>query len=400
MTTKEMSFLDFLFILTKWKRLLIYNFLIISVIAVVVSLILPKYYRATAVFLPPARNSGLASIIENFSVDILGGSDITGEDCLSILNSRELRQKIIDRYDLMTLYDRDYVEHVLLDLEDNVEIESELMVGIGTTSVSSVSLSVIDESPQRAADMANDFLALLENKIVELNTLKAGNNRRFLQQRVADNVRDLTTAEDSLKAFQMRYGAIEITEQAKVAIAAAAQIKSEMLTAEITREALVRQLSPNHVEIAKLDNQIIALQKKYSELHQSNEIVRNENDVLIPIDKIPAIGLQYYRHLREVEIQNAVFKMLVPLLEQAKIQESKTIPVLRVVDHAVPPTYKYKPKRAIIVLAIVGVSMAFLCLYIFFVEYVQRIRETDTVQHNKLMALKENLRLRKSTDDN
>jgi capsule polysaccharide export protein KpsE/RkpR len=244
--------------------------------------------------------------------------------------------------------------------------------------------------------MANDFLAFLEDKIVELNTLKAKNNRRFLQERVDKTYEDLSLSEDSLKAFQLRYGAIEITEQARVAIEAAAQIKAELLQAEVARNALILQLSPNHSEIAVLDNQIQALEAKYNELHRSDQVIKPDNDVLFPIDQIPVVGLQYYRLFREVEIQNALLKMLVPLLEQAKIQESKTIPVLRVVDKAVPPTYKFKPKRAIIVIAIVGVSMVFCFLYIFFTEYVRRVRETDSTQHDKLMALKENLKFRKS----
>jgi uncharacterized protein involved in exopolysaccharide biosynthesis len=295
----------------------------------------------------------------------------------------------------MAIYDKDYTEHVLKELENNVLIESELQVGIGSTSISSVSISVIDKSPQRAAEMANDFLVLLEEKIVALNTLKAGNNRAFLAQRVAQNMKDLTAAEETLNAFQTKYGAIEITEQAAIAIAAAAEIKAELMRAEIAKEALLPRLNRSHSEIEQLDDQIRALKKKYAQLHEGENIARTGTDVFFPIDQIPDIGMQYYRYLRDVEIQNTLLKMLVPLFEQAKIQETKTIPVLRIVDKAVPPTYKYKPKRALIVIGILAVSLAFCFLYIFSVEYMRRIKETDAVQHDKLLALRQSLRFAK-----
>jgi uncharacterized protein involved in exopolysaccharide biosynthesis len=53
-----------------------------------------------------------------------------------------------------------------------------------------------------------------------------------------------------------------------------------------------------------------------------------------------------------VEINSAVLEFLVPLYEQAKFQEEKDIPVLQVLDEAIPPTKKSYPPRTIFTLLI------------------------------------------------
>lgn len=384
---REVGLLDYLLILVKWRRVILTNFLIALALGVTLSLLLPKYYRATATFLPPSQSSGLSALIQNFSFDVLGASDISGEACLAILKSRELREQIIAKYDLMKVYEEKYLEHTLKELDANVVTAPEYQVGIGVSTISSVSLSVIDKSPQRAADMANDFLSLLEARIIELNTKKARNNRIFLEKRVAQNQQDLQAAEDSLRAFQEKYGAIEISAQSKATIEAAAQLKVDILALEMERNILAKNALPSNVSLSKLNTRLSAMQHEYEKFYAENTQVQNGYEVLLPIRKIPALALQYFRALRETEVQNRLYEMLVPLYEQAKIQEDKTIPVLKVIDRAIPPTYKYKPKRAFIVLGIVAVTLIFCLLYVFYREYLENLKQRDAEQHDKLLAL-------------
>jgi len=394
--SREVNLLDYLLVLVKWRKLLLINFFVVGIAAVIFSLILPKYYRATITFLPPAQSSGLTALVQNLSVDVLGASDITGEACITILNSRKLRQEIIEKYDLMTLYDKDYIEHALKKLESNVDIEFEYQVGIGVSTINSISLSVIDKSPQRAANMANDFLRLLEERIIELNTKKAKNNRIFLGNRLQQIRHDLQAAEDSLRWFQETFGAVEISAQSRVAIETAAQLKAEILATEVERSILEKNARPSNVNLIKINNRLAAMQKEYNQLYDGTTGVNNAPEVLIPIKKIPALALNYYRALRQTEIQNKLYQMIVPMYEQAKIQETKTIPVLKVIDRAVPPTYKYRPKRLFIVIGIVAVSTLFCLLYIFYREYLARLRENDIEQYRKVMALSKVFSFRKN----
>jgi tyrosine-protein kinase Etk/Wzc len=383
----ENDTLDFLVIFNKWKHKFLLSVSVVLIIAVIFSLLLTKKYKATALFLPPSTSSGLSSLIENFSFDILGGEDITGEMCLSVLNSRGLRTEIIKKYDLMKLYNKKYIEHALKVLDKNVLIESEMQVGIGSSSVTSISISVIDESPERAANMANDFIKMLEMKIIDLNTIKAKNNRLFLQKRVDQNASDLTNAENTLKDYQEKRGAIEITAQAQAAIETAAKLKAELIKAKTIRDALMMNLGKDNAQVQKAQNEIDAITKEYELLHDGFNDLADGKDVMMPINELPKVGLHYFRLLREVKIQNKLNEMLVPLYEQAKIQEEKNIPILRVVDYAVPPTYKFKPKRVVIVIGFVAVYSAMFYFYIFFIEYLNHLKYGDIEKYRKIANL-------------
>lgn len=394
MEKKEITFIDYLIIIAKWKKVILGTTIFVFILAVIFSLLLTKYYRASVLFLPPSQSSGLSSLIENFSIDILGNEEITGDVCLSILNSRDLREEIINKYGLMKLYKQKHLEHTLKELSKKVIINTELQVGIGSSNIISIAIYVIDKSPNRAANMANDFLAFLEKRLIKLNTQKASNNRIFLENRVQQNQSDLAAAEDSMKAFQKKYGAIEITAQAQAAIETAAKVKVELIKAKTTRDALLTHLSKNHSEVVSLQSQIEALSKEYNRLHEGEKVLATKRDILFPLNDIPDIGLRYYRLLREVEIQNKLQEMLIPLFEQAKIQEAKTVPILKVIDRAIPPTYKFKPKRAIIVVGIVFVYLSFLILFIFFKEYLERIETNNTEQSMKISRLIESIKFK------
>lgn len=386
--SKEVDFIDYLLLIAKWRKLIVSNLIIVGVFAVVLSLLLPKYYKAGVVFLPPSQSrGGLSALIQNLSLDILESSDISGEACLTILKSRELRQQIIEKYDLMSLYEERYIEHTLKELDKNVIIEPEYQVGIGVSAISSITLSVVDKDPKRAADIANDFMRLLEERIIALNTQKAKNNRLFLERRVAQNRLDLNAAEDSLRLFQEKFGTIEISAQSKASIQAAAELKAQMLALEIEKQILEKSFLPGSAELRQLNIRLEAMQKEYNGFYESSSSDRNKQEVFLPIGKIPSLSLEYFRALRETEIQNKLYEMLVPLHEQAKIQESKTIPVLKIIDRAVPPTYKDRPKRLLIVLGAVTVSTIFCLLYIFFREFVDDLKVNNQEQYYKFMAL-------------
>lgn len=55
-------------------------------------------------------------------------------------------------------------------------------------------------------------------------------------------------------------------------------------------------------------------------------------------------GIEVVRLSRELDIQNSVYTMLRKEYESTKLEESKEIPPFSVVDQAVPPKFKSKPK--------------------------------------------------------
>ena len=81
---------------------------------------------------------------------------------------------------------------------------------------------------------------------------------------------------------------------------------------------------------------------------------------------------------------------MIPQLEQAKVTEVKNTPTVQVIDPAIPAEYKYKPKRAVIVILAVMLALILHVLYLLLNEYLTR-RRTEDEQFSKNMDEMRNL---------
>lgn len=69
---------------------------------------------------------------------------------------------------------------------------------------------------------------------------------------------------------------------------------------------------------------------------------------LLTLNKLPQKAISYLRLYRDVEIYTNILEFELPLYEQAKIQEQKNVPILQIIDAAIPPAKRSFPKRTIL----------------------------------------------------
>jgi len=109
--------------------------------------------------------------------------------------------------------------------------------------------------------------------------------------------------------------------------------------------------------------------------------------VFTPFEKTPEIGMEYLRRFRNVEIQGRLLELLMPLYEQAKIEEQRNTPSLVVLDVAVPAEKASKPKRFILlVLATLGAFLV-ASLAAFFLDYLHHARRHRDQGEDEKIAL-------------
>ena len=227
---KKVNLIDYLYVFVKWRKLLITNFFIVCVVAIVISLLLPKWYESSAVIMPPKsdfNNLNISALVSKLPFGGLGipmGSEEV-QAFMAILKSRTIKEIVINKFNLIEVYEKKDIERTLEALEDNIE---------GTLGdEGQILLSVLDQEPKRAAEMANTLLSALDSIYTQLNIQKARNDRIFIEKRFTQNKEDLKTAEEQLKAFQEKYGVIDIPEQIRVAIGSAAEIQTLIYMTEI-----------------------------------------------------------------------------------------------------------------------------------------------------------------------
>jgi tyrosine-protein kinase Etk/Wzc len=359
MQKKELRFSDYIYILYKWKKFLIINLFIVLGLSTLYAFLLPLEYKATAtIMIPPENESafgGLTSLLGGKSSIASMGSKLfgvskTSEDILlGIINSRTALTDVINKFKLMEYYEIDdkNVDKALKAFRNDISSDP--------NEFGMIDFSVINKSPKVSAQIANYMVALVDSLNIEFNIERAKSNRIFIEKRYMQNVNDLRRAEDSLYKFQKKYGIVAVPEQLEVTVKAAAEVEAQLMKKEMEAyfiKQLYGEISPHYQGI--LAEQKL-LKSKIQEMKNSQDLSSSSN-ILYPFKEMPDIAIQYLRTFREVELQQTIMEFVLPMYEQAKVEEQKSIPTIMIIDKAVPPELKHSPKRSFI---IVGLFLVF-----------------------------------------
>ncbi len=386
--------LDFLINILKWKNLIIIFTFVGAVASVVIALVLPLQYITMA----SVRGAGGG---ESFNISSLmkstgGGMNLgslldvavpgrSGETdyYIAILKSRTVLDSMIYRFDLIDRYEVKKIEDARDKLKSNTELNRDNPAEI-------VFIGVHDKEPEIAFKMTSYYVELLNSIYSRLTSEAARNTRIHLEERYLETLKELTLVEDSLRIFQEKFGVYDIYLQTEAAIKSASTLKTNLILKEVEYQIKKINLGENSPEVNIIKKEIEELNKNYNKLITGNNY-STSTDIFIPFKNTPELGLRYFRLYRDVQIYNELIKVLIPLLEQSKIQELRETPSLLVIDHPVVPSKKSKPKRMIIVL--LGTSFFFFVgfLYAFIRENLNNVREKDPERYSKIQAIYKSL---------
>lgn len=369
---KEAKFSDYIYILFKWKKFIIINLFIVVLISTLIAFLIPNQYKATAtIMIPPSDQmglGGLTSLLGGKSSIASAGSRLfgmtnTSEDLLlGIINSRTALTNIINKFKLMEYYEihDNNFDKVIKAFRSDISADP--------NEYGMINFSIINKDPKVSAEIANYLVTLVDSMNIELNIQRAKNSRAFIEKRYFQNVSDLKKAEDSLYTFQKKYGIVAIPEQLEVSVKAAAEIEAMLMKKEMEGFFVLQGYGENSPQYQGVQAEINLLKKKVQELKNSPNLSASSN-ILFAFKDMPNIAMQYLRTYREVEIQQSILEIVMPMYEQAKVEEQKSIPTIMVIDKAVAPELKYSPKRSVI---IIGILFLFLFLCIPFVFWAEK----------------------------
>ena len=391
-------FSDYVYILFKWKRFLIINLIIVLIVSTVIAFLLPKEYKATAtIMIPPSDQTGLGGLssliggskssLASLGARAFGVSTTSEDDILGIINSRTALTDAIKRFHLMSYYKID---------DNNMDKAIKAFKGdisFNPNEYGMIDFSVINEDPKSSAEITNYLVALVDSLNIKYNIESAKNNRIFIEQRYDKNVQDMKKAEDSLYKFQKKYGIVAIPEQLEVSVKAAAEIESDLNKKEIEAFFIKQQYGDNSPQYNGVLAEVNLLKDKVQELKNSPNLSSTSN-VLYPFKELPDIAIQYLRDYQEVKIQQDIMEIVMPMFEQAKIEEQKSIPTIMVVDKAVPPELKYVPMRLIIIIgAFLLFSFMFIPLVFWSEKTINREQFRNPLQIKEANFLKKMIKI-------
>ncbi len=297
--------------LYKWRKPLIILPLVAGVLAAIFSApaFIPPKYKSTVIVFPSTTNSVSKAILPQTGYadqDILEfGAEEEAEQLLQILNSDEIRDTMVERFNLMKHYDIDpespfRMTELRETFSDNVEFRR--------TEFMSVEISVLDEDPDTAAMIANDISKILDRVKRRIQRERAYIGLQIVQGSYDQIKREAKTLEEGLKQLRQK-GVHDYESQAAV--------YSEQLATSIVERG------PNHSSTQALENKLDTLAKyggRYVDMRDELELLKEE----------------------EIKIKTK--------LDQAKVDYNQNLPATFKVNSAYPAEKKTYPIRSLIVL--------------------------------------------------
>jgi uncharacterized protein involved in exopolysaccharide biosynthesis len=346
--------------LSRRRRLILGITAASAVVALVVSLLLPIYYKAETRILPPQdKGSNLAAQLmgQAGSLIALAGGAVgvksQGELFVEMTKSRTVLDRMVDRFDLMKLYEKKYRQDARKRLLELFTVREDRKSGI-------ISLTVEDRDPKRSADMANAFIEELKSLAGGLAISEAGQRRMFFEEQIQHTKESLSRAEEEVKGFQQRTGAFQVDAQAKAIIEGIANLRARIAAKEVEAKVLRSFATAQNPDLQRTEEEVRALR---TELEKVESGKGRGFDPLMSSERVPAIGMEYLRKLRQLKYNETLYELLVKQFELAKLDEARDAAVIQVIDRAVPPERMSRPQRALIVLLTTAL-MLFLSVFI------------------------------------
>jgi uncharacterized protein involved in exopolysaccharide biosynthesis len=246
---------------------------------------------------------------------------------VEILDSRRVREPILEKYKLQDRYGVKNLDSCLKEFASHVKtdvLKSQVIV-----------LDVEDQDPKIAAGLANDMVAGLDRVYREARMQKAAKASEFVNGQLEDASTRLRAAEQRLTTYERRQGIV--AGSADAAVQVAADIVARKLALQVRRTWMESYSGRENPALQAVNSELSALDRE--------------------IGRLPGIKQEASRLSLDVEIQRRVYTLLNAQLEEARLEGSRTISTISVLDPARAPTLRARPRRMLIVGVTAGIAL-------------------------------------------
>ena len=379
--TDEVHLLDYLIILAKYSRMIIFTSFAVMILIFLLLFAFPNKYKSTVRILPPQQNMTLSAQLLNALGSGTPGAQqkgtVTGmasgllglksptDLYVDMLTGDTVFDRIIERFKLRQLYGEKYIESTRKTLGQKATV---------TARNGLITIEVTDKSPKRAAEMANAFSEELDNLLRKVALKEAGDRLAFLEKERGLANQNMVKAENVLRGFSEQKNVIQIDTQTRGVLEYIARLRAEIDSKEVQAQVLRQQATPFNYDVVRLETEINGLKDKLSTSEKQYDQALG-GDVRLTTAKVPGLGLEYMRLYREVKFQEALYLLYTKMVELARLDMVKDFPVIQVVDKAIPPEKDSNKRLTAAVLT--GVVTGFIMIFLsFFIENWQTTAHT------------------------
>jgi capsule polysaccharide export protein KpsE/RkpR len=368
----------------------------VAAIALVVNFglvfLIPLQYESTARIMPSERSGSEATMFAALAGRALGGDTLgglaasllgvrnSGALFVELLRSGSVTGPIIDRFQLVKVYRSDYRVDAGKKLARRTAIVQDKKSGV-------ISITVTDTDPVRARDMAQAYLDGLNVLVNRTSTSSAHQERLFIEHRLDAVKRDLERAQLAMSDFSSTHATIDIREQTKTMVDAAAKLEAELVVTQGEITSLRQFYGNENVRVKSAEARLANLKQEMGKLGGTSAELPAEGEPSSgassdpasypPLRQLPRLAVPYANLYRTVRVQENVFEMLTQQYEVARIQEAKDIPVVSVIDAPGIPEKKSFPRRKLLTLIVTTIILSFTAAWLIFRHHWENIDPHD-----------------------
>ncbi len=379
---EELSLLDIFGILWRRKGLIIFLTALFGSVSLYYALTATLIYRAECRVITPRSGGGLSAQLGGIA-DLVGlpSTGSTSQMMVGILNSNSVVDAIIEKFNIMEELSLDIRLRARSIVLGSLETTEDVRSGILT-------LAYMDKDPQRAADMANTFVDELQKKLRELSANDAQQRMRFFENQLMQAQQELNMAEADMINYQQSRGVISFESQTGALLASVNSLRNRIAAKNVEISTLSSYARRDNPRLRLAQSELDAMNKELKKLEEEQQRAdrlgkASSGDLLSSIGQVPELGVEYQRYMRNLRFATAKYELMLRQYENAKLSEASDLSTIMIVDRATPPDYKYRPRRARIVIlgtaagGALGVFWAFLAAHISALIKEKRAKEYD-----------------------
>lgn len=333
-----------LIVLARHKKLLVLFPLAVALATTAISYALPNVYKASTKLLPPQQaQSGAAALLSQLggaASVVAGAAGIKNpnDTYIGMLKSRTIADILIDKFDLQKVYDEDSRDKTRKELEMNTVITA------GKDGL--ISIDVEDEDQKRVARIANGYVAELVKMTSVLAVTEAAQRRIFFERQLTMAKDNLANAEMVLKGALDTRGVISVDSDSRAIVETVARLRAQVSAKEIQLNSMQAFVTINNQEYKRALQELSSLRSELSKLENGRPAPAGITNA----GANKQVGLENIKILRDVKYYQMLYELLAKQYEVARMDEARDAALIQVLDPALEPERKVKPRRAIIII--------------------------------------------------
>jgi len=353
----DYSLIHILKTLAKWKKQIFVATGLVALLSVIGSLMMPDYYKSTAVIY--AASPTLADPDPIKGAQKVSYTYGTGEDLdrlFSIANSGEVKNYIIEQFDLAKHYDIN-----ISTAKGKAKLAAKFNKFYETkkTKFDGLQLSIEDIDPEMAMKMVKATRERIE--VVGKKIIKNSQKRTMdaLEAGIENQEKGLLISGDSLTILKKKFGIYDSYSQAE-AFAMMTTKNEGNLAGKKAQLAAMKKFRINRDSINKIQAQIAGLEQKMLKM-----------DTVITLFNEGVLSVR----LMEESQNNGVQEVSLEKERLKKLESSynRSFPVIHTVETESLPNEKSRPKRSLIVLGLTMLAFLLSSLAVLLIDATKNI---------------------------